>query len=152
MLKSTSEVFQLNSTDLYTEIKSFLENFLLLVMVTDRLNASKSYHLHLFDLLNLSFNVISIWLTSNIFNTILQLKINPMFQLRLFVSEPKLRAKERFQCAIKINENLLLTADNIDSSHPSRAPGLRLYNLIHVLQAVNYFPRRTSALVPWETA
>lgn len=69
MLKSISGAFQLNSTNLYTKTKSCLENFLLLVMVTDRLNASKNYNLHLFDLLNLSLNVISIWLTSNIFNT-----------------------------------------------------------------------------------
>lgn len=69
MLKSNSEAFQLNSTNLYTETKNGLENFYFLVMVADRLNAYKNYHLHLFDLLNLSFNVINIWLTSNIFNT-----------------------------------------------------------------------------------
>lgn len=69
MLKSSSEGFQLNSTNLYTETKNGLENFHFLVVVTDRLKASKSYHLHLFDLLSLSFNVINIWLTSNIFNT-----------------------------------------------------------------------------------
>jgi len=69
MLKSSCEAFKLNSTILYTENKNGLENFHFLVMVTDRLNASKNYHLHLFDLLSLSFNIINIWLTSNIFNT-----------------------------------------------------------------------------------
>lgn len=69
MLKSSSEGFQLDSTNLFTETKNGLENFHFLVMVSGRLNASKNYHLHLFDLLNISFNGINIWLTSNMFNT-----------------------------------------------------------------------------------
>lgn len=68
MLKASSEGFQLSSTNLYTGTKNGHENFHILATVTDRLNTSKSYHLHLFDLLNLSFNVINIWLTSNTFS------------------------------------------------------------------------------------
>lgn len=101
MLKSGSEGFQLKPTNSHAETKNGLENFHFLVMATGRWKASKSYHLHLFDLLNLSFNVINRWLTSNVFNANFTAQSQSSAPTEFICFKPKLWEKEQFHWILK---------------------------------------------------